>query len=218
MRRYGLAVSLLLAALLPGGAKRGAELPLPRHQDDRAVLGRRPARRDRAAVRAAAFHRARPTIIDNCPALPTRQFSATKAAADCRKPDGSTRPFMDRPRRWRLRPRSTNRLPQLRCDEELSRRDCDVSRPRPSCAVQVAQRRLPESVKTVDDFIAYAKKKIPGKLNFAAPTGGLHRDILAGEIVQARGGHRFMASRYPTVKSQPGLHRSDWRTDGCAVR
>jgi tripartite-type tricarboxylate transporter receptor subunit TctC len=38
---------------------------------------------------------------------------------------------------------------------------------------------VPESVKTVDDFIAYARKN-PGKLNFAAPTGGPPH--LAGEL------------------------------------
>jgi tripartite-type tricarboxylate transporter receptor subunit TctC len=38
---------------------------------------------------------------------------------------------------------------------------------------------VPESVRTVEDFILYAKKN-PGKLNFAAPTGGPPH--LAGEL------------------------------------
>ena len=57
-------------------------------------------------------------------------------------------------------------------------------------------KNVPESVKTVDDFIAYAKQN-PGKLNFAAPTGGPPH--LAGELFKRATGIDMVPVSYRSL-------------------
>ncbi len=55
---------------------------------------------------------------------------------------------------------------------------------------------VPESVKTVEDFIAYAKSR-PGKLNFAAPTGGPPH--IAGELFKRATGVDMVPVSYRSL-------------------
>ena len=55
---------------------------------------------------------------------------------------------------------------------------------------------VPESVKTVEDFIAYAKAR-PGKLNFAAPTGS--PPYVAGELFKRATGIDMVPVAYRSL-------------------
>jgi tripartite-type tricarboxylate transporter receptor subunit TctC len=111
-----------------------------------------------------------PTIVDNRPGANTTIGSKTAAEAE---PDGHTLLYGSATS-LALAP-ALNKSPGYDPVKSFA----PIATFSTSPFMLFVGKSVPESVKTVDDFIAYAKKN-PGKLNFAAPTGGPPH--LAGEL------------------------------------
>jgi tripartite-type tricarboxylate transporter receptor subunit TctC len=111
-----------------------------------------------------------PTIVDNRPGANTTIGSKTAAEAE---PDGHTLLYGSATS-LALAP-ALNKSPGYDPVKSFA----PIATFSTSPFMLFVGKSVPESVKTVDDFIAYAKQN-PGKLNFAAPTGGPPH--LAGEL------------------------------------
>ena len=187
MRRRWLAVSLLLAALVP--ARPSAAQTYPSRvikmivpfsaggQPD--VIARLFAQHLSTAVGA--------TIIDNRPGANTTL--GTRAAAEA-EADGHTLLYGSATS-LALAP-ALNKSPGYDPVKSFA----PIATFSTSPFMLFVGKNVPESVKTVDDFIVYAKKN-PGKLNFAAPTGGPPH--LAGELFKRAVGIEMVPVSYRSL-------------------
>jgi tripartite-type tricarboxylate transporter receptor subunit TctC len=170
MHRLWLAVSLLLAIGLPPGVAAAQTYP---SKVIRMIVPFSAGGQPDVIARLFAQYLAAavgPTIVDNRPGANTTIGSKTAAEAEA---DGHT-----------LLYGSATSLALAPALNKSSGYDpvksfAPIATFSTSPFMLFVGKSVPESVRTVEDFIVYAKKN-PGKLNFAAPTGGPPH--LAGEL------------------------------------